>query len=79
MKTGDVVLHRPTGERWLVAYSENGYVCACGWPETLAKESDCELIRSASDEERAALLKEIADKPAHDTRREYARRKLGMV
>lgn len=78
IKTGDVVLHRPSGERWLVAYAENGYVCACGWPETLAKESDCELVDSASEENRIRLLHEIANKQGNDTRRSYARRVLGL-
>lgn len=78
IKTGDVVLHRPSGETWLVAYAENGYVCPCGWPETIAKESDCELVDSASEENRIRLLHEIANKQGNDTRRAYARRVLGL-
>lgn len=79
IKTGDTVLHRPSGEMWLVAYSENGYVCACGWPETLARESDCQLIESASEDMRIRLLHEIAGKGGDDSRRSYARRALGMA
>lgn len=79
IKTGDIVLHKPSGERWLVAYAENGYVCACGWPETLARESDCQLLERASEEKRIGLLHEIANKPGMDSRREYARRVLGIL
>jgi len=79
IKTGDTVFHRRSGETWLVAYAQNGYVCACGWPETLAYESDCELIESATEEKRLNLLHELAEKQGHDSRRSYARRILGLT
>jgi hypothetical protein len=60
IRTGDAVLHKPTGETWLVAYCEGGYVCCCGWPATLAKVSDCELVRKGTDEEWAGLLMSLA-------------------
>lgn len=79
IKTGDTVFHRPSGETWLVAYAQNGHVCACGWPETLAYESDCELIKSATEEKRLNLLHELAEKQGYDSRRSYARRILGLT
>lgn len=44
----------------MVAYCRNGYVCCCGWPESHAKESDCELVRKGSLEERMKLLEEMS-------------------
>jgi len=58
---------------WLVAYARNGEVCCCGWPESFADLSDCDLIRPGSEDERIKLLHELADIPhGHDTRRAYA-------
>lgn len=74
MRTGDAVRHKPTGETWLVAWCENGQLCACGWPETIAKEADFVRIREATDEESEALLREMAHLP--DARGAYARRML---
>lgn len=76
IRTGDVVLHRPSGEQWLVAYAEDGYVCCCGWPESLARIEDCERVQACSDEENEKLLREIASKPGADSRRSYAVREL---
>lgn len=78
IKTGDTVLHRPSGEKWLVAYADCGIVCPCGWPETIAKESDCQLLDSATEEERIDLLREMAEKHSHDSRWSYARHALGL-
>jgi hypothetical protein len=63
MRAGDVVFHRPSGERWLLAWAERGEVSACGWPEPIAKESDCELVKAASDVEHRAMLHTWADEP----------------
>jgi hypothetical protein len=79
IRTGDAVLHKPSGETWLVAYYEGGYVCCCGWPATLAKVSDCELVRKGTDEEWAGLLMSMAvmrgDHSA-DCRMLYAKRAI---
>jgi len=67
-RAGDVVLHRPTGETWVLAIdSENGRVSWAGWPEGMAAEADCDLVRAATDEERVARLEESAkSKPGRD-------------
>lgn len=72
--TGDAVLHRPSGETWLVAYVRNGYVCCCGWPESLAKVEDCELTRKATPEKRMELLEKM--KTTEGSRGAYARQRL---
>lgn len=70
--TADVVLHRPTGEEWLVAYVANGKVCCCGWPLSYAPVSDCDLVRKATAEERADLIRRMAEISQPDPRRSYA-------
>ncbi len=73
--TADTILHKPSGEKWLVAYARSGYVCCCGWPESLAPASDCELLEKASEEDRLALLRQMADSRGgnYDSRTSYAR------
>lgn len=63
MRTGDTVFHRPTGERWLVAYCVGNRLAWSGWPEGEAYTADCELVRACSDEEHEKHLREWADKP----------------
>jgi hypothetical protein len=55
---GDVVRHRPSGEEWTVAYAdyERGDLSWSGWPEGIAKLSDCTLVRKAPPDERAAAI-----------------------
>lgn len=49
IRCGDTVLHRPSGEKWVVAAAdpERDEIMWCGWPEGVAKLSDCELIDRA--------------------------------
>ena len=80
MKAGDVVKHRPTGETWLLAYAEGGRVSACGWPESIAEEADCELVKACSIEEHEAMLREWADKGCgRDHRVGVCRRQLSEL
>lgn len=58
--TADHVFHRPTGETWLVAYAEGSFLSPCGWPNCLAKISDCTLVKKATPKERDKLLAEMA-------------------
>lgn len=62
LRAGDAVLHRPSGETWLVA-SRDGRrdFYACGWPETRARVLDARVLRRATDEEHEKLLREVAD------------------
>lgn len=73
IRTGDIVLHKPSGEEWLVAFCKDGEVCPCGWPLGYAKASDCEIVKKATDDESVKLLHELADMKADDPRRSYAR------
>jgi hypothetical protein len=72
-RTGDVVYHRPSGERWLVAavWPEKNDLAWCGWPDGLARLTDCLLLKRCSDEEHWELVKEIAES-ADGRRQRYA-------
>jgi hypothetical protein len=72
--TGDVVLHKPSGEQWLVAFVEGDMLCACGWPESLAPLADCTLVTRATPEARISLLHEMAR--SSGARASYANRAL---
>lgn len=74
-RTGDRVLHRPSGETWTVAKCLDTVVVACGWPLSAGRISDCELIEAATDEESERLLYELSKIP-DDSRGDYARRVL---
>lgn len=81
MRAGDTVFHRPTGETWLLAWGDaaRGEVSACGWPETIAKMADCDLVEACSDEEHVALLREVAASGRGDYRAGVARRQLAVL
>ena len=60
LRTADTVLHRPSGETWVLAYADHarGYVCPMGWPFCEADLADCEPVTLADDH---AYLDAIAD------------------
>lgn len=68
----DVVRHTPTGEEWLLATDEeNGHVFPAGWPCTLARSSDCELLTPATPEKRfGMLLAWVNQSPSYESERD---------
>lgn len=66
-RSGDAVLHKPSGETWLVAWADENEVICCGWPETLAKASDCEIVRRADDKYHLEIVRQVAENK-HSTR-----------
>lgn len=58
--TADHVLHRPTGETWIVARVDGDRLAWVGWPPGWAALSDCELVRRASKAERMDQLESLA-------------------
>ena len=70
--TGDVVLHAPSGEQWLVACVRGDDLSWCGWPEGIARLSDCSLVKKATLEARLALLTELAAMGSDDHRQRHA-------
>lgn len=75
--TGDCVLHRPTGERWVVAYVRGDRLAWLGWPQGEAAVSDCELISRCSPEKRQKWLLDMAGMQSDDDARcRYAKHRL---
>jgi hypothetical protein len=60
MRTGDTVFHRPSGETWVVSWADKTEIIPCGWPETFARVSDCDLLSACSDEEHWAMVEKVA-------------------
>lgn len=76
MRTADHVLHKPSGETWVVAYVEGDDLVACGWPLTMVPVSDCELVKAATDEDNEKLLKKMSVMLRSDPRCYYAKAEL---
>lgn len=78
IKTGDTVFHLPSAEMWTVAFAryETNDLAWCGWPEGLARISDCVLMHSCSPDSELELIREIARIATPDMRRDWARREL---
>ncbi len=79
IRTGDEVLHKPSGETWLVAGVEDGRLMWVGWPEGTVPVTDCELTSAAPDDLSIKLLHELAKIGANDMRCRYALRKLAEM
>jgi hypothetical protein len=61
MRAGDTVKHGPSGETWVLAWAERGKVSACGWPASIADESDCTLAEASTDEQHRDMLEKWAN------------------
>jgi hypothetical protein len=60
-RTGDSVLHGPTGETWVVAYADPATGCMSwlGWPAGRALIADCTLAKRATDEDHQRWLRDL--------------------
>lgn len=60
LRCGDTVIHKPSGERWSVAYADygTGYLSWCGWPDGEARIADCELRAACTDAQHEAAVDE---------------------
>lgn len=74
--TGDEIHHGPSDEVWLVAFVEDGRLCAVGWPCSLVPLSECTLTKKATPEKRQNLLLEMSAMRGDDPRKSYACRRL---
>lgn len=71
-RAGDHVLHGPSGETWVVAHADAHDLAWCGWPDGLARTSDCTIVKRCSDAEHVAMLREIASSSGRRGRRAQA-------
>ena len=74
--TADHVLHKPTGETWVVACVRGDRLSWCGWPEGMAALADCALVKKATPDERDKLLRDLAASSSSDHRAWYAQARL---
>lgn len=61
IKAGDLVLHKPSGETWVVCGVDPaaGELIPCGYPfPTVAKLADCELVRPSKTTKQPRELKD---------------------
>ena len=81
-RAGDVVHHVPSGEDWALACDEvDGRVQPMGWPECMARASDCRMVKAASDEQRLFVLRLLAgveNARAGDSRHRLAAYQLSL-
>jgi hypothetical protein len=75
MRTGDTVLHIPSGETWSVALVDGDDVISRGWPLSRARVADCAVTRECNDAMHEATLISMASmNDASDPRCAYAQR-----
>lgn len=60
-RTGDSILHKPSGETWVCAWADpaTGYLSWLGWPPGEAKISDFKLAKAATDEEHRERVRDL--------------------
>lgn len=71
-RTGDSILHKPTGETWICAWADpdTGYLSWLGWPPNgQALITDCKLVRAATDEEHRKALRDLKGSARRDVGR----------
>lgn len=61
IRTGDTVLHQPTGETWVVAWCAGEELAPCGWPLCYAKREHCSLLKKASDEDHRNMVLRVGN------------------
>lgn len=81
MKAGDSVLHKPSGETWVVASLSpwKGKFFVAGCPETLADVEDVEVTRSCTEEQSLEMLVEVVKSKGSWSRTSAAQRWLEGV
>lgn len=78
IRTGDIVLHHPSGEEWVVAWADHqsGYMAPCGWPTCQAKIEDCAIIKAVDDAASDKMVDELSRSGRTDAHRANAIRAL---
>lgn len=79
MRAGDIVLHKPSGQRWVVAHvSDSGEMVAwCGWPGGMTNTTDVELVEPCDDATHMKTLRDLSR--IGDFRSDHARRTLDAM
>lgn len=76
IETGDTVYHKPSRETWLVAVVWQNELMPMGWPESIAKVTDCQLVDKGDPDNRLGTLRRLLlmrrDDGSRDQRAIYA-------
>jgi hypothetical protein len=80
-RCGDRVLHRPSGEGWLVAFAdaEHDDIAWAGWPDGRARLSDCDVTYRCSDAEHRQAVLMWAKSKGGDNRRAAVMQRYGAA
>lgn len=74
------MLHKPSGEKWSVAYVEDDRLVPRGWPLSEARLTDCELVTVCDDDTHQTVLRDMATmSDQNDPRCRRARIALDML
>lgn len=68
-RCGDIVRHRPSDERWVVAWADATELEAAGWPPGIVKIEDCEVVDRCDDISHRKSVDRWRRSSAHDRRR----------
>ena len=70
-RTGDSILHKPSGEAWVCAWADpgTGYLSWLGWPPGEAEISDFDLVKAVSDAEHVQWLRDLKNSKRSDVLR----------
>jgi len=68
IRCGDIVFHRPTRERWLVAWAHGHELAPAGWPGCIARVKDCQVVRHCTDEEHEKEVRAWLSSKTDDSR-----------
>ena len=71
IQIGDTVLHKPSGQEWLVAFADydQNLMSAWGWPESIEPLDNVELIRKADPKSYRDWLPKLLDSEGFRYRR----------
>lgn len=78
-RCGDHVLHKPSGEMWVVAYADDFVLAPAGWPDTRAPTDSCEIVKRCKDKEHAEAVREWAQAGYDDSRRKMVLKMYASV
>lgn len=77
--TGDIIRHKITGDRYLVACCHPPIVYPIGWPSTPLRLDDVELVHEATDAERSMHIEALSQSTGNGHRPRCARARLGQT
>jgi hypothetical protein len=78
-RMGDHVHHEPSGEDWVVLYTDGENLGWMGWPPGEAKLSDCTVVTRCTDETHQREITRIVTRDRLNAREHKALRLAGVT